>query len=418
MNGIVTPIEAHQLRQFKPLTDLPSRVLEYVADQTQLVNLAPGSIIQTLGEVDDQVSYLLQGDVETQTEEGAPHRLSAATKRSQQPLSTQQPFELSARAIGAVTLLKLPKELYDGISRLPTTKTVDPGWTTERHDTDVRETEIYWEFYETVREGKLELPSMPDMAMRIAKVINNPDTDSEDIARVIQADPTVAARLVSVVNSAAYRGQSTINSIADAVTRLGRNVIHNLVISFALGSLFRSRSITLQSRMHSQWKHACHVAAISNELGRVTPGKSADHALLCGLVHDIGALPIISSARSHPEIAENSQILDQTIDNLKAEVGAMVLRKWGFADDFIHAALHSEDWMQDTSDEPSYLDLVLVAQLHACIGTAKMQQLPRLDLVPAFHKLALGRLTPRHSIGILENAKDQIRELKALLSGS
>ncbi len=418
MKGIVTPIEAHQLRQFKPLTGLPSRVLEYVAGQTQFVNLDPGSVIQTLGEVDDQVSYLLKGDVETQTQEGASHRLSAATQRSQHPLSTQQPFEVSARAIGAVSLLKLPRELYDSICRLPSTKTVDPGWTTERHDTDVRETEIYWEFYETVREGKLELPSMPDIAMRIAKVVNNPDTDSGDIARVIQADPTVAARLISVVNSVAYRGRSSINSLPDAITRLGRNVIHNLVISFALGSLFRSRSKTLQSRMVTLWKHACHVAAISQELGRVTPGKNPDHALLAGLVHDIGALPIISAARTHHEIAEQPQLLDETIAHLKAEVGAMVLKKWAFADDFIQVALHSDDWMQDTSDQPSYLDLVLVAQLHAYIGTPKMRQLPRLDLVPAFHKLALGRLTPRHSIGIVENAKESIRELRALLSGS
>jgi hypothetical protein len=44
-----------------------------------------------------------------------------------------------------------------------------------------------------------------------------------------------------------------------------------------------------------------------------------------------------------------------------------------------------------------------------------MGRLPRLDLVPAFHKLALGKLTPRHSIQILDNAKDQIREMRELL---
>ena len=258
---------------------------------------------------------------------------------------------------------------------------------------------------------------MPDIAMRIAKVINDPNTGSEDIARVVQADPTVAARLISVVNSAAYRGRASINSLPDAVTRLGRNVIHNLVISFALGSLFRSRSNVLHKRMTALWKHACQIAAISRELGRVTPGLSADHALLCGLVHDIGALPIISAARSHPEIVEQPEILDHAIQQLKPEIGAMVLKKWEFGDAFINVALHSEDWMQDAGEQPGYLDIVIVAQLHACIGTPKMQRLPRLDLVPAFHKLALGRLTPRHSIGILENAKGQINELQNLLSG-
>lgn len=72
--------------------------------------------------------------------------------------------------------------------------------------------------------------------------------------------------------------------------------------------------------------------------------------------------------------------------------------------------------MEDISHEPDYVDLVVVAQLHAFVGTPAMARLPRLDLVPAFHKLALGKLTPRHSIGILENAREQIRELRDLLA--
>jgi hypothetical protein len=73
--------------------------------------------------------------------------------------------------------------------------------------------------------------------------------------------------------------------------------------------------------------------------------------------------------------------------------------------------------MQDLNDKSDYVDLVVLAQLHAFIGTKRMQQLPRLDLVPAFHKLALGKLTPRFSLHILENAKQNIQELQALLSG-
>jgi HD-like signal output (HDOD) protein len=94
----------------------------------------------------------------------------------------------------------------------------------------------------------------------------------------------------------------------------------------------------------------------------------------------------------------------------------MVLRKWAFPDYFVQVALHAEDWMEDISDAPDYIDLVVVAQLHAYVGSAKMNSLPRLDLVPAFHKLALGKLTPRHSIGVLEHARERIRELREMLA--
>ncbi|MCG8018689.1 MAG: HDOD domain-containing protein [Candidatus Thiodiazotropha sp. 'RUGA'] len=164
------------------------------------------------------------------------------------------------------------------------------------------------------------------------------------------------------------------------------------------------------------WKHVSYVAPICHELANVTPGLAPDQALLCGLLHDIGALAIIGAARSKPELAENPEVLDRVLSNLKGEVGAMVLRKWEFPDYFVQSALHAEDWMEDISHEPDYVDLVVVAQLHAFVGTPAMARLPRLDLVPAFHKLALGKLTPRHSIGILENAREQIRELRDLLA--
>lgn len=138
--------------------------------------------------------------------------------------------------------------------------------------------------------------------------------------------------------------------------------------------------------------------------------------MLCGLLHDIGALAIIGAVRKKPALAENPELFDRLLSSLKADVGSMVLRQWEFPSFFVQVTLHAEDWMRDVSHNPDYVDLVVVAQLHSYVGTARMRSLPRLDLVPAFHKLALGRLTPRHSIGLLENAKEQIHELRTLLA--
>jgi HD-like signal output (HDOD) protein len=168
--------------------------------------------------------------------------------------------------------------------------------------------------------------------------------------------------------------------------------------------------------MAQLWRHSAFVAALCHELARVTPGLEPAQALLCGLLHDIGALAIIGASRKKPELAENPELLDQVLSNLKADVGAMVLKKWDFPGYFVQVALHAEEWMRDKRHEPDYVDLLLVAQLHSYVGTTRMQHLPRLDLVPAFHKLALGKLTPRHSIGVLENAKEQIRELREMLA--
>ena len=412
------PIRKQQpdLSRVTPLKHLPPRVLAYIAGQIEVTHYAPGSPIHLNGTALPQVHLLLQGEVELTGTDGTIQHISSGSTDKSEPLPepvNDEPF----KALDHVAILRCPRDLYDNIRKLPPPQSrIDDSSITEVAS-EIRDTEVFWKFYDSFKGGKLKLPSQPGIAMRIAKVINDPNTDSHDIARVIQADPTVAGRIISVVNSAAYRGRTTIDNLPDAVTRLGRNVTHNLVISFALSGLYDTRSHTLNEFMSATWKHASYVAAICHELGRVTPGLSADNALLCGLVHDIGVLPIINVARTQSELAENPRQLQLITHRLKGEIGAVVLREWGFPTGFIEAAVHAEDWMQDINDKPGYVDLVVLAQLHAFIGTKKMQQLPRLDLVPAFHKLAVGKLTPRYSLQILESAKQNIKELQALLSG-
>lgn len=412
----VTNVSAAKVKQIPLLRNLPACVRSYILEQTHVEHLNAQSTIATLGETCPEVRYLIEGEVVISDRQENQRRCGANSACSAMPLNAQDPAQTTVIADSAVDLLCLPRELYEALSRLPPVANKRSSQPIELMDSSGPEAELYWEFHEAIQDGTLELPSLPDIAIRIAKVINDANTDSGDIARVVQADPTVAARIISVVNSAAYRGKTPIDNLPDAVSRLGRNVTHHLVISFVLRKLFHSRSKILKQHMLHLWQHSGYVAAICHELARVTPGIEPAQALLCGLLHDIGALAIIGGARSKPELTDDPALLDQVIQNLKAEVGAMVLRKWEFPSYFVQVALHAEDWMEDISHAPDYVDLVVVAQLHSYVGTPRVNSVPRLDLVPAFHKLVLGKLTPRHSIGLLENAKEQIRELREMLA--
>jgi HD-like signal output (HDOD) protein len=412
----VSSVSTTKIKRIPLLRYLPKRVLEYVIDQTHIEHLNADSLIAAMGENTAEIRYLVEGEVSFRYDADRHERCEATADCSMQPLNVSDPAPANIVAETAVDLLCLPRELYDAIRALPPVANKRSNQPIELMDSNGPEAALYWEFHEAIKNDELKLPSLPTVATRIAKIVNDPNTDNKDIARVVQADPTVAARVISVVNSAAYRGASPIDNLPDAVSRLGRGVTHNLVISFALGQLFHHRSPVLKQHMVKLWQHASYVAALCHELAQVTPRLEPDQALLCGLLHDIGALAIIGAARSHPELSENPELLDRVIDSLKAEVGAMVLRKWDFPDFFVQSALHAEDWMEDISHSPDYVDLVVVAQLHSFIGTPSMSDLPRLDLVPAFHKLALGKLTPRHSIGLLEHAKERIREMREMLA--
>ncbi len=278
--------------------------------------------------------------------------------------------------------------------------------------------EYVHEFVANLKSGRLKLPSIPDVAVRVGRAVNDANTDSEDIARIIQMDPTLTVRLLKVANSPAYGGRGAIESCTDAVTRLGRGTTQNLIISFVLKNSFHTNSPVLRDRMRTLWRHSARVAALCQVLAKMTPGLSPDKAMLVGVLHDVGAIPLLRAAESHPELAERPEMLDRLVYLLQARVSAAILHKWEFAGLYVEAALHSEDWTYAGSQQADYVDILIIAQLHAYVGSQRSTRLPRIDEVPAFKKLALGELTPRNSLLILDEAEQEIHEVEKMLDGA
>jgi HD-like signal output (HDOD) protein len=151
-------------------------------------------------------------------------------------------------------------------------------------------------------------------------------------------------------------------------------------------------------------------------LARLTPGLDPDRAMLAGLIHNIGAVAIINEAKHHHELVDNPKALYTAIQHLAPEIGGIIMRHWNFGADLAGVVSNASDWLRDDTPKPDYLDLVLVARLHAFVGTPRIRSLPRIDLIPAFHKLALGKLTPQLSVGILDKAENDITSVEQLLN--
>ena len=404
-----------EFEHFFHISDQPALIKKHLARLAEIVSAESGTTLFS-PEVDDHsVYYLISGEVSI---EGADKSslIKSGTAQAHFPLSEHRPHQATAVTTLPSKILKLPWEVLHNLKQVPSkaTAAASGGVTLEENE---EESELYMEFYNTMKEGKLELPCMPDLAVRLIKTVDNPDTDSKDIASIIQLDPSLTARIINVANSPVFMGQSHIDNCPNAVTRLGRKTTRNLVISFTLKNLFKSKSKLLNVRMSRLWQHGCQVAAICHVLGKITPGLQPDNAMLSGIIHDIGTIPLLSAARDYPQLMEHPALLDTVIHKLRGEIGAMTLKQWNFADEYIDVAIHAEDWFDDRSAEPTYTDLVLVAQLHSFAGKPMMKNIPRLDLVPAFHKLALGELSPTLSIRILDKAKNDIAALERLIRG-
>ncbi|OOZ38056.1 hypothetical protein BOW53_16670 [Solemya pervernicosa gill symbiont] len=279
------------------------------------------------------------------------------------------------------------------------------------------ESQLFLEIYREYMEGTLQLPTLPELALRVRRAVNDPEKSLADVAKIIQSDQAITGRLIEVANSPIYRSEVSANSCMAAIRRLGLDNTRDLVTTFAMKQLFKADNKVLAKRMKELWSHSTHVAAISAVLADMTPSLNADRALLAGLIHDIGVLAIYGYVAERPELLSNEQELDDAVEHLRGQVGAMVLRKWFFASDLVTVVLEAENYDYDSEFGPDYADVVLVSQLHSYFGTPKASGLPPLFERPAFGKLPLSQLGPEKSIEALKEARKNIDEMRRLLGG-
>ncbi len=399
-------IREEDIARLYPFADQTPQMLETIAGHSELATLPPGPWVPECS--DEWHWFLLRGELELHHQGKLRQRLQHDDPAATFPLPCIAGDQY--RLVVTSRLLKVPAR-YLGLARARFGEDVPPIQLQE----DNEEAALYCRFREELQEGEFELPAMPDLAVRIGKALDDPHTLNDDIARLVQLDPALSARVMRVVNSAAFAGGIPVDSLQNAVARLGRQQVRNIVFSCIIKDLFHTRSPVLKARLQGLWEHSRRVAAISALLARFTPGLDAGRGLLAGLAHDIGAIPLLHAARGMPELLNRPLVLDRLISEMKGEIGYLTLGHWGFDEELAAVARDAERWHRLGTSLPDYLDVVLVAQLHAFVGQGIHPELPRIDAVPAFRRLALGKLSPQASIMILEEAAREIEEIESLL---
>ncbi|WP_455211581.1 HDOD domain-containing protein [Kaarinaea lacus] len=267
------------------------------------------------------------------------------------------------------------------------------------------------ELLDDLKSNQLELPVLPQVAVKVSKIVDDPGARAKDLAKAIGADPALSARVIQVANSPLVRGNRKIDNLQAALTRMGNTMVRNIVTTFMVRQLFHTDNQHLQLRMKNLWNHCAHVAAISQVLATHFSILKADEAMLAGILHDIGKLPILSKARKLPHLAENEKPLDMVLERLHPALGKAILSAWRFEPEIIAAAAEHENIYRD-SKSLDYADIVVVANIHSHMGKAAAKRI-ELDKVPALKKL---NLDPEASIAVLEEAHNEIVEIQKLLT--
>jgi putative nucleotidyltransferase with HDIG domain len=281
-------------------------------------------------------------------------------------------------------------------------------------DASLAENKLLLACYRHLENNELILPTIPEVAFKIRRAINDEKASSSKIARAVQIDPSITARLIKISNSAFYRGRKIIESCPEAITRLGLKATQDIVTAFSLKTVFIAKSPLIRHKMIELWKHSSFVASISAVLAHKAQGLDPDRAMLAGLIHDIGKVPILIFADQNIELAMNVDHLNETIDRLHGLIGLNIIRQWNFPSDFEDVVIQSENWGRDTGEPIDYADIVILAQFHSLIGKVDIKTLPKISSLPAYQKIAR-HLDANGSITVLDIAKDEIEMIQQIL---
>jgi HD-like signal output (HDOD) protein len=243
------------------------------------------------------------------------------------------------------------------------------------------------QLYQALRSDKLVLPTLPDMALRVRDVVSDENSSLSDVARIINKDPALAARLIQLANSPLLKSRVAIESVDMAVMRMGASMVKNIVTAMVMEQLFQATNDLTDRKLRACWQHASEVSSIAVGISLQYTHYQADQAMLAGLVHDIGMLPILTMAEDFPELLKDEAKLDELIKRAHPFVGQAILKHWNFPEALSIVPREHENLMYDSSDKPDYVDLIIVANLQSEKNHGRM---PRdLNTIPAFRKLGL-----------------------------
>jgi HD-like signal output (HDOD) protein len=184
--------------------------------------------------------------------------------------------------------------------------------------------------------GTKGMISLPENLIETHRLINNPDSGSEEIAASILKDPSLSAKLLAMANSA-YYGHN-VDRVSRAVTVLGHNQLRLLLVISMASDLFNGVDEKTLS-VADFWTHSALTSITCKHLAKASNVLHAERLQVTGLLHEIGlmillstkkneAAEIFSQKRWSPTMREKEE--KAILGFCQQDVGAVLFESWNF----------------------------------------------------------------------------------------
>ena len=181
--------------------------------------------------------------------------------------------------------------------------------------------------------------SLPEIFLKVEEVLEQPNSGASDLARVIEGDPALTARLLRLVNSAVYGQVSKIEEVPSAVVVMGTAQLRELVLACSVVNAFQSNSSDILD-LEFFWRHSIACGVLARSFGMQKKEANVERFLVAGLLHDIGRLVLIAErpqamadalAMAREQRALLFRVEQDQLGFTHAELGGHLLQNWALS---------------------------------------------------------------------------------------
>lgn len=221
-----------------------------------------------------------------------------------------------------------------------------------------------------------EISTLPQIALQVIEVAKDPDAGAADLKAVVEGDPALGARVLRMVNSAAYGVRSTVTNLHQAISYLGFNQVRNLAMTASVSDIFKKNETIGTYQRTELWRHLVSVGICARLVASRCRMPNFEDAFLAGLLHDIGI--IFEDQQTHPQFRQvmSAAAPGKTLCELEKEylgfnhaaLGAKVAEVWKFPE-MVRASIRFHHASQSYKGEGE--DIVRCVEIANVICTIK-----------------------------------------------
>ncbi|MEH6910723.1 MAG: HDOD domain-containing protein [Oceanicoccus sp.] len=232
-----------------------------------------------------------------------------------------------------------------------------------------------------------QLPSLPQVLVRILDAIRNDNTDYQSIAEIIRQDGGVATKLITVANSSFYGRPKSCESIERALLFLGTDVVKTIAITTSIKQFFGHFNQQHRRFLQQFWRRSLISANFAQVLATLTSYPSPDEAYLCGLLVDVGQLmSLTSNEKSYLDlldgITDDQQLLaaeEQKFGRTHCQIGAELVDSWNISSFMGDAVRYHHEPANLVLDAHHLVKIINLASLLSSDGELDDQALAAAD---------------------------------------